>query len=284
MISGIDLVREQILVAAGVPLAFAQDDVVLRGHAIEVRVNAEDPADDFRPAPGTIGRYREPGGFGVRVDSAAYPGYTIVPDYDSMIAKLIVWGSDRAESLQRLARAIDEFTITGVPTTLPLARALCDFGPVQDASYGTATLEPFAASLGSAAAGAETDTTAAEPSAPPDETMRVEVNGKLMRVRFVDLPPPLRAASAPAAAKPVRGVARKAQAPQGNDVVAPMNGVVVEIPVRAGATVAEGDVVAVIEAMKMMNEIRAHKSGTIAAVHVAAGASVEARAPLVTFG
>jgi biotin carboxyl carrier protein len=109
------------------------------------------------------------------------------------------------------------------------------------------------------------------------------VNGKLMHVRFVDLPPALRAPSAPAAAKPIRGgAARKAQTPLGNDVVAPMNGVVVEIPVRAGAAVAEGDVVAVIEAMKMMNEIRAHKAGTIAAVHVAAGASVDARAPLVT--
>jgi len=289
MISGIDLVREQILVAAGQPLAFGQTDVVLRGHAIEVRVNAEDPADNFRPAPGTVMRYREPGGFGVRVDSAAYPGYAIAPDYDSMIAKLIVWGRDRAEALQRLARSIDEFTIAGVPTTLPLLRALCDFGPVQDASYGTATLEPFAASLGAAAlrgtaaTGSTTGETASTPAAPADETIRVEVNGKLMRVRFVDLPPALRGTSAPAP-KPVRGGgARKAGAAHGNDVIAPMNGVVVEIPVSAGASVAEGDVVVVIEAMKMMNEIRAHKSGTIATVHVEPGVGVEARAPLVTF-
>ena len=290
MISGIDLVREQILVAAGKPLAFGQTDVVFRGHAIEVRVNAEDPANNFRPAPGTVTRYREPGGFGVRVDSAAYPGYAIAPDYDSMIAKLIVWGRDRAEALQRLARSIDEFTIAGVPTTLPLLRALCDFGPVQDASYGTATLEPFAASLGAAAltvtaaTGSTTGETASTPAAPTDETIRVEVNGKLMRVRFVDLPPALRGTSAPAS-KPVRGGggARKAGAAHGNDVIAPMNGVVVEIPVSAGATVAEGDVVVVIEAMKMMNEIRAHKSGTIATVHVEPGAGVEARAPLVTF-
>jgi len=289
MISGIDLVREQILVAAGRPLGFAQDDIVFRGHSIEVRVNAEDPADNFRPAPGTVTRYREPGGFGVRVDSAAYPGYVIAPDYDSMIAKLIVWARDRTESLQRLARAIDEFAIAGVPTTLPLLRALCDFGPVGDASYGTATLEPFAASLGAAASGEATGASAvaaqgATPEAPAGQTMRVEVNGKLMRVRFVDLPPALRGATAPAAPKTPRGgSARKAQAAQGNDVVAPMNGVVVEIPVSAGAAVAEGDVVAVIEAMKMMNEIRAHKSGTIAAVHVTAGASVEAHGRLLTF-
>jgi len=293
MISGIDLVREQILVAAGRPLAFGQADVVFRGHAIEVRVNAEDPADNFRPAPGTVTRYREPGGFGVRVDSAAYPGYAIAPDYDSMIAKLIVWARDRDEALQRLARAIDEFTIAGVPTTLPLLRALCDFGPVGDASYGTATLEPFAASLGAAAAatGRTPEAAAGDGSPAPadaaahDDTMRVEVNGKLVHVRFIDLPPVLRGgAAAPAAPKVVRtGGARKAQAPQGNDVIAPMNGVVVEIPVQAGAEVAEGDVVAVIEAMKMMNEIRAHKAGTIATVHVTAGANVEARTPLLTF-
>ena len=152
-ISEIDLVREQILVAAGRPLTFSQSEVEagFRGHAIEVRVNAEDPAQNFRPAPGTVERYEEPGGFGVRVDSAAYPGFTITPDYDSMIAKLIVRGRNRDETLARLGRAIDEYVITGVPTTLPLLRALIDFGPVRDASYGTATLEPFAASLGAAA-------------------------------------------------------------------------------------------------------------------------------------
>jgi acetyl-CoA carboxylase biotin carboxylase subunit len=213
-ISGIDLVREQILVAAGRPLSFTQEQVEagFRGHAIEVRVNAEDPAQNFRPAPGTVERYKEPGGFGVRVDSAAYPGFTITPDYDSMIAKLIVLGRTREETLDRLGRAIDEYVITGVPTTLPLLRALVDFE----------------------------------------------------------------------AAPKKGGSARKSAAAAGNDVVAPMHGVVVEISVAQGATVAEGDVVAVIEAMKMMNEIRAHKAGTVGAVHVQPGATVEARTPLVT--
>ena len=119
----------------GRPLGFDQTavDAAFRGHAIEVRVNAEDPAQNFRPAPGTLTRYEEPGGFGVRVDSAAFPGFTITPDYDSMIAKLIVWGRDRGEALARLARAIDEYRIGGVPTTLPLLRSLVDFGPVIDA-------------------------------------------------------------------------------------------------------------------------------------------------------
>jgi acetyl-CoA/propionyl-CoA carboxylase, biotin carboxylase, biotin carboxyl carrier protein len=282
-ISGIDLVREQILVAAGRPLALRQADVVFTGHAIEVRVNAEDPAQNFRPAPGTVARYREPGGFGVRVDSAAYPGFTITPDYDSLIAKLIVTARTREEALARLARAIEEYEIAGVPTTLPLLRALVDYGPVRDASYGTATLEPFAASLAPAASNG----TAAHPEppspAPVDDTIRVEVNDKLFRVRFVDLPLP---AGTPGPAKPAPkkgGTERKNAAAAGNDVIAPMHGVVVEIPVTAGASVREGEVVVVIEAMKMMNEIRAHKAGTIAAVHVAAGTTVEARTPLLTF-
>jgi acetyl-CoA/propionyl-CoA/long-chain acyl-CoA carboxylase, biotin carboxylase, biotin carboxyl carrier protein len=285
-VSGIDLVREQILVAAGRPLSFSQADVDagFRGHAIEVRVNAEDPAQNFRPAPGTVERYKEPGGFGVRVDSAAYPGFTITPDYDSMIAKLIVWARDRDEALARLARAIDEYTIAGVPTTLPLLRALCDFGPVRDASYGTATLEPFAASL---AASASNGVPHGEPVAADDDTIRVEVNGRLFRVRFVDLPAP-RGTAGPSAAGarsivPKKGGAtRKSTAAAGNDVISPMHGVVVEIPVAQGASVNEGDVVAVIEAMKMMNEIRAHKTGTVTTVHVTAGVTVEARTPLVT--
>jgi acetyl-CoA/propionyl-CoA carboxylase biotin carboxyl carrier protein len=112
-ISGIDLVREQICAAAGRPLAFTQDDIAFAGHAIEVRINAEDPAHDFRPEPGRITEYVEPGGFGVRVDSAAFAGITIAPDYDSLIAKLIVWGRNRSEALQRLGRALDEYRIAG---------------------------------------------------------------------------------------------------------------------------------------------------------------------------
>jgi acetyl-CoA/propionyl-CoA carboxylase biotin carboxyl carrier protein len=280
-ISGIDLVREQILVAAGRPLGFAQAavDAAFRGHAIEVRVNAEDPAQNFQPAPGTIGRYEEPGGFGVRVDSAAFPGCTVTADYDSMIAKLIVWARDRDEARDRLRRAIDEYRITGVPTTLGLLRALIDHPPVVDASYGTQTLEAFAASA--AFTSLQPGDAIATP-ATSDDALRVEVNEKLFRVRFVDLPlPGTGAAAGPRVA--AKKSSPRAQAPQGNDVVAPMHGVVVELRVTPGALIAQNDVVAVIEAMKMMNEIRAHKAGTIAAVHVAAGATVEAGAPLATF-
>ena len=282
MISGIDLVREQILVAAGRPLTFDQTavDAGFRGHAIEVRINAEDPAQNFRPAPGTLTGYEEPGGFGVRVDSAAFPGFTITPDYDSMIAKLIVWGRDRDESLQRLGRAIDEYRIAGVPTTLPLLRALVDFAPVIDASYGTQTLEPFAASLGMTDGNDVADADAAPPAT--GDTIRVEVNDRLFRVRFVDLPAPLRGPTQPGTTASKPSAKRQAQASQGNDIIAPMHGVVVELPVAEGATIAAGDVVAVIEAMKMMNEIRAHKPGTVAKIHVGTGTTVEARAPLIT--
>jgi acetyl-CoA/propionyl-CoA carboxylase biotin carboxyl carrier protein len=284
-ISGLDLVREQILIAAGRPLSFAQENVELRGHAIEVRVNAEDPAQNFRPAPGTVTQYREPGGFGVRVDSAAYPGFTITPDYDSLIAKLIVRGRTREETLARLGRAIDEYVITGVPTTLPLLRALIDFPPVIDATYGTATLEPFAETFKGASANGVPPALGSPPAVAqtPDETLQVEVDGRLFRVRLVDFPV-ARNNAARSAAKPApkRGARAGAPAAAGDDVLAPMHGVIVELPLAAGAPVNAGDVVAVIEAMKMMNEIRAHKSGVVAGVMVAAGDTVEARTPLLT--
>ena len=280
MISGLDLIREQIRVAAGEPLGFMQDDIVFRGVSIEGRVNAEEPADNFRPAPGTVTRYREPAGLGVRVDSAAYPGFTISPDYDSMIAKLIVWAPTREQAIDRLARAIDEYSIGGVPTTLPLLRMLCDAPEVRSARYGTATLEPFtAAHAGELRQNVETPPTQTADGA--SDTVRVEVNGKLFRVRLVDRP----AAAAPAngARQPRRGgAAKKQQAASGNDVVSPMHGVVVSVNVAPGDSVQPNAVVAVVEAMKMMNEIRAHRAGTIEAVHAKAGETVEAQGALVS--
>ncbi len=283
MVSGLDLIREQIRVAAGEPLGFTQDDVEFRGHAIEGRINAEDPAANFRPAPGTIVRYREPAGLGVRIDSAAYAGYTISPDYDSMIAKLVVWAPTRGQAIARLARALDEYEIEGVPTTIPLLRALCDDEPVRDGTYGTATLEPFAARHFADATNGEVHPPV-ERSAEPVQTIRVEINDKLYRVRLLDLPHGVAAAtSATAKAAPRRGTLKKASAAaHGNDIVSPMHGVVVEIKVQPGDAVEDKQVVAVVEAMKMMNEIRAHRKGTIASVAAKPGETVEAHAPLVT--
>jgi acetyl-CoA/propionyl-CoA carboxylase biotin carboxyl carrier protein len=289
-ISGIDLVREQICVAAGRPLSFTQHDIALRGHAIEVRINAEDPARAFAPAPGTLATYAEPGGFGVRVDSAAFAGLRIGADYDSLIAKLVVRGRSRSETLQRLARALDEYRITGVPTTIGLLRALVDFAPVIDASYGTATLEPFAASWAAtrdhAPHGAEPLADAnVDADADAASTVRVEVNGKLFRVRFVDSPTDVAPRAARANAPPVTARTsgtRRARAASGNEISAPMHGVVVDLPIAVGDTVIEGQVVTVIEAMKMMNEIRAHRAGRVAAMHISAGSTVEAQTLLLT--
>jgi acetyl-CoA/propionyl-CoA carboxylase biotin carboxyl carrier protein len=282
MISGLDLIREQIRVAAGEKLGFEQNDIVFTGVSIEGRVNAEDPAQNFRPAPGTVTTYREPGGLGVRVDSAAYPGFTITPDYDSMIAKLIVWAPTRAQAIARFKRAIDEYVVEGVPTTLPLLRALCDQPSVIDGSYGTATLEAFAASEFKAPAAPALG----EPAS-PDESARevtVEVNDRLYRVRVFGMGGNVQAASPNGSARsaPRAQKTKKRAAASGNDVISPMHGVVVEMKVQPGEAVTEGQVLAIVEAMKMMNEIRAHKGGTVRAVHATAGATVEAAAALVT--
>jgi acetyl-CoA/propionyl-CoA carboxylase biotin carboxyl carrier protein len=288
MTSGLDLIAEQLRVAAGEPLGYGQDAISFRGHAIEVRVNAEDPAQNFRPAPGTIAAYREPAGLGVRIDGAATLGTVISPDYDSMIAKLIVWAPTRDAARARLRRAIDEYEIGGVPTTLAFLRALNDFEPVATGHYGTATLEAFAATW---TPPANAVPTAADPvvaaSASEPDVVRVEVNDKLFVVRVFDRPsaPAARAGGTPARPKPPKAAAERPRGgggSSGNDVVSPMHGVVVEVAVAAGDEVAEGQVVAVIEAMKMMNEIRAHRAGSVSAVVATVGATVEADAPVLT--
>ncbi len=144
MITGIDLVNEQIKLAAGSPLTLTQADIRLAGHAIECRVNAEHP-ETFRPSPGRINYYHPPGGLGVRVDSAAYQGYTIPPNYDSLVGKLVVHGRTRTEALMRLRRALDEFIIDGIDTTLPLFRTLVRNGDVQNGVYDIHWLESFLA-------------------------------------------------------------------------------------------------------------------------------------------
>ncbi len=147
MITGIDLVNEQIRVAAGSPLSVAQKDVRIEGHAIECRINAEHPAT-FRPSPGTITYYHPPGGLGVRVDSAVYQGYTIPPHYDSLVGKLIVHGRTRNECLMRLRRALDEFVVDGIETTLPLFRTLVRNADIQNGDYDIHWLEKFLAAGG----------------------------------------------------------------------------------------------------------------------------------------
>ncbi|MDT3415240.1 MULTISPECIES: acetyl-CoA carboxylase biotin carboxylase subunit [Brevibacillus] len=143
LVTGIDLIKEQILVAAGQPLSFSQDDVKLNGWAIECRINAENPAKNFMPSPGRINNYLAPGGFGVRVDSAAYAGYTIPPYYDSMIAKLIVWGKDRQEAIERMKRALGEFVVDGITTTIPFHLKVMDHEVFISGEFDTKFLDNY---------------------------------------------------------------------------------------------------------------------------------------------
>lgn len=143
MITGIDLIKEQISVAAGYPLSFAQEDVKINGWSIECRINAENPAKNFMPSPGKVVNYLPPGGYGVRVDSAVYPGYQISPFYDSMVAKLIVWGKDREEAIQRMKRALGEFVIEGVKTTIPFHLKLLEHEAFVEGNFNTKFLETY---------------------------------------------------------------------------------------------------------------------------------------------
>jgi acetyl-CoA carboxylase biotin carboxylase subunit len=140
-VTGIDLVKQMILIAAGEQLRISQGDITTRGHALECRINAEDPFDDFRPSPGRIDMYYAPGGPGVRIDSHAYAGYTIPPYYDSMIAKLIVWGKDRREAMERMSRALTEYMITGIKTTIPFEQAILQDPNFRRGVYSTNFIE-----------------------------------------------------------------------------------------------------------------------------------------------
>jgi acetyl-CoA carboxylase biotin carboxylase subunit len=147
MVTGIDLVNEQIRIAAGAALSLTQEEVMIEGHAIECRINAEHPST-FRPSPGSITYFHPPGGLGVRVDSAVYQGYRIPPHYDSLLGKLIVHGRTRTECLMRLRRSLDEFVVDGVDTTLPLFRALVRNPDIQNGAYDIHWLENFLAEGG----------------------------------------------------------------------------------------------------------------------------------------
>lgn len=142
-ITGVDLINEQIKVAAGDKLSYKQDDIKINGWAIECRINAENPAKNFMPSPGKINFYLPSGGIGVRVDSAAYPGYTITPFYDSMIAKLIVWGRNREEAIERMKRALNEFAIDGIDTTIPFHLKLLDNELFKKGDFDTKFLDKY---------------------------------------------------------------------------------------------------------------------------------------------
>ncbi|MBA2318705.1 MAG: acetyl-CoA carboxylase biotin carboxylase subunit [Euzebyales bacterium] len=276
LVSGVDLVHWQLRIAAGERLPFTQDEVVLRGHAIEARVNAEDCGRGFAPTPGRITRWRPPSGPGVRVDAGAAEGWAIPRDYDSMIAKVIAYGADRDEARGKLARALEEFVIEGVPTTIDFHRLAVAHPDFVAGRVSTVSVER------------EWDLSelpAAEPAEPgsgpvePTRTLTVEVGGKRLEVALFEPD----AAPARGAKRERRGGGRASGGgPATENLVAPMQGTIVKTALDEGANVAAGELVLVLEAMKMENHINAHRDGVVTALHVAAGDVVNAGDALAT--
>jgi acetyl-CoA/propionyl-CoA/long-chain acyl-CoA carboxylase, biotin carboxylase, biotin carboxyl carrier protein len=280
MVTGFDIVKEGIRVAAGAPLSIAQEDVVLRGHAIECRINAEDASKNFAPAPGLIGDYREPAGPGVRVDSGVGPGSEISPMYDPMVAKLIVWDADREQATARMIRALGEYEITQLKTLIPFHQAILATEQWANAETCRDLIEDRAWLKGLAAEPAAAPAGAGEEEETVEQTYTVEVSGKRFDVRVIGPPPAVGVVtngSAPAAGgrRPPRRAERGGGGGGGGDTLAsPLQGTVLKVAVEAGAEVEEGALIAVIEAMKMENEITAHKAGKVAELPIAVGASV----------
>jgi acetyl-CoA/propionyl-CoA carboxylase biotin carboxyl carrier protein len=280
MVTGLDLVREQILVALGEPLSVRQQDVELRGHAIECRINAEDAAHGFLPAPAPVTGYREPAGPGVRVDSGVAAGYEVSGAYDPMVAKLIVHGVDREHARRRMLRALDEFWIEGPKTLIGFHKALLSHPcfVAGETCHGVVESEEVAAGAA--------DLDGAPPLAPPSNTVlqgttgparttervrTVEVDGRRFEVRLSEPEPAWRGLARRRRERAQQGGA----AGGGSDaVVSPMQGTVLAVPVSDGDEVEAGQVICVVEAMKMENEVHAHRAGTVASLSVQPGQPV----------
>ena len=286
MVTGIDIVKEGIRAAAGEPLSISQDDVELRGHAIECRINAEDASKNFAPAPGKIGDYREPAGPGVRVDSGVTSGSEISPMYDPMVAKLIVWDVDREQATSRMLRALSEYEIEDLKTLIPFHTAILQTRQWHDAETCRDLIEDKAWLKELAFPKAEKPAGDTEVAAEPVEhSYTVEVSGKRFDVKVIG--PPLAAGAlngaAPAPAEASAGTRRAPRRSSGSGaggggggdtLASPLQGTVLKVAVEKGAEVEEGALVAVIEAMKMENEITAHKAGVVSELPIAVGASV----------
>ncbi|MFE1365616.1 acetyl/propionyl/methylcrotonyl-CoA carboxylase subunit alpha [Streptomyces anulatus] len=276
-VTGIDLVREMFRIADGEELGY--DDPAVRGHSFEFRINGEDPGRGFLPAPGTVTTFAPPTGPGVRLDAGVESGSVIGPAWDSLLAKLIVTGATREQALQRAARALGEFTVEGMATAIPFHRAVV-VDPAFTADPFTVhtrwietefvnDIKPFAAP-----ADAETDDEAGR------ETVVVEVGGKRLEVSLPSsLGMSLARTGLAAGAKPKRRAAKKAgSAASGDSLASPMQGTIVKIAVEEGQEVKEGDLVVVLEAMKMEQPLNAHRSGTVKSLTAEVGASVSSGA------
>jgi acetyl-CoA/propionyl-CoA carboxylase biotin carboxyl carrier protein len=288
MVTGIDIVKEGIRAAAGEALSVSQDDVVLRGHAIECRINAEDASKNFAPAPGRIGAYKEPSGPGVRVDSGVGEGGEVSPMYDPMVAKLIVWDVDREQATRRMLRALSEYEIEGLKTLIPFHQAImaseqwAEAETCRDLIEDKAWLKTLA--FEKVEPGGDEDGDAEK----VEQAYTVEVSGKRFDVKVIG--PAFAggggaiagAGAANGAAPKKRGerAARKGGGGGGDTLPSPMQGNVFKVLVEQGQPVEEGALVAIIEAMKMENEITAHKSGVVAELPIKVGDAVTSGATL----
>ena len=273
LVTGLDLVREQILIAAGEKLSLRQEDVRFAGHAIECRINAEDVNNGFLPAPGTITAYREPGGPGVRVDSGVIAGSEISGLYDPLVAKLVVHGVNRDHARRRMLRALDEFHIDGVKTLIGFHKALLTHAcfVAGETCHGLVESELMAARAAELENGRvfAPDAVAAELR---EQVRAVEVDGRRFEVRFLRPEPPFAELARRRRERTRSGGATGA----GKDaVVSPMQGTVLAVEVAEGDHVEAGQVICIVEAMKMENEVHAHRAGRVSELSVAPGQPVK---------
>jgi acetyl-CoA/propionyl-CoA carboxylase biotin carboxyl carrier protein len=272
-VTGIDLVREMFRIAAGEELGY--DDPQVAGHSIEFRINAEDGGANFMPAPGTLTRWHAPAGPGVRLDGGYDQGETVPGSFDSLVAKLIVTGRDRTEALERSRRALDEFVVDGMPTVIPFHRTVVDdvafVGDGQRFSVFTSWIETEFDNQIEPYAGA-----ADEGEAPAErESVTVEVDGRRIEVVLPAGFGPGAAAPAGGAKKPKRAKGKKTGAAvSGDSLTSPMQGTIVKVTAEEGQEVTEGDVIVVIEAMKMEQPLKAHRAGTVTGLTAEVGATV----------
>jgi acetyl-CoA/propionyl-CoA carboxylase biotin carboxyl carrier protein len=282
LVTGVDLVHAQLRIAAGDGMGLVQDDVSLTGHAIELRLNAEDPAIGWVPSPGLITAFTPPLGPWVRLDSIAEPGYAIPQAYDSMFGKLIVWGADRDVARARMVRAIDEMVVEGIPSTAAFGRLAMQHEQFAAGQHSTMSIEREW-DLSSLAPHGPAAAATADDGEPRDVT--VEVDGRRLAVRiYGDAPVVAAGAGAPSADKPTRGSSGSGSGggSSSEDLLAPMQGTLVKYAVAEGDAVSTGDLVAVLEAMKMENNIVAHRDGTVAPLPHSPGDSIDSGAVIAT--
>ncbi|MFF4264255.1 biotin carboxylase N-terminal domain-containing protein [Streptomyces virginiae] len=281
-VSGIDLVREMFRIADGEELGYG--DPVLRGHSIEFRINGEDPGRGFLPAPGTVTKFAPPSGPGVRLDAGVESGSVIGPAWDSLLAKLIVTGATREQALQRAARALAEFEVEGMATAIPFHRAVVAdpaFAPTDGSPFTVFTRwieTEFVNEIPAFTAPAADDVE----DEPGRETVVVEVGGKRLEVSLPSsLGMTLARTAAAGGAKPKRRAAKKSgPAASGDTLASPMQGTIVKVAVEEGQQVNEGDLVVVLEAMKMEQPLNAHRSGTVVGLTAEVGGSVTSGATI----